>query len=110
MYEICRQIDADNNLCISLEELAPYFDSKLSEDNTGKVTSEINWPEWVLREKKLLPVKEILLRICDAIEKRNIPVMKAFGIFDTENDGRVEKEDFGKVLCQLCPGLNSEDT
>ncbi len=105
MYDICKQIDINNNGFISLEELTPYIDEDQSRNRgeNKRGTDLGSWPEWLVSENKVYLAKQILGKVIDSIERLGLDPLKAFSIFDPDSAGIVESKDFSRVLSKLCP-------
>lgn len=103
MYDICKQIDINNNGFISLEELIPYI-----EEENGKQKIEATrpvsdlWPEWLVSENKVYLAKQILMKLIASIQNSGLVLEKAFRVFDPEDSGAVSDIDFAKVLSKIC--------
>ena len=110
VYDICKQIDVNNDGFISLDELIPYIGENQSQENLGEKNSFNKlWPDWLIAENKICLAKQILMKISDSISERRLNSTRGFKAFDPDNSGLVSEENFIKVLRKLCPDIGNDE-
>lgn len=103
-----KDLDSEGTGHIAVDQLLPYINDSQGKD-PQKQNLGIAWPEWVLTSGKVFMAKQVIAKIIECVEQQNIPPAQAFKIFDTENNGHVEAEEFGKILMKLAPTLSKEE-
>ena len=108
MSDICRRIDINTTGYINLEETCAYLGDEGEKKTSNKST--ITWPRWLIEESKVFNAKQVLAKIIEATEKQNMQPQNAFKIFDSENTGTIEAQDFSNVISKLCPEITLDET